>query len=95
MRFYSNLTRPNRNLQSLQTLQNDFCCQQLWKKKKFIFLSENNMAGIAGRFLKDLKLTLKVLFARSHDAEGVLKHTLRGKSGYMSVACFDLRNVTF
>jgi hypothetical protein len=53
------------------------------------------MAGIAGRFLKNLKLTLKVLFARSHDAEGVLKHTLRGKSGYMSVACFDLRNVTF
>jgi len=53
------------------------------------------MAEIAGRFLMNLKLTLKVLFARSHDAEGVLKHTLRGKSGYVSVACFDLKKVKF
>jgi len=67
MQFYSNLTRPNR-IYSLYKHSKTIYGVSNFEKKKFIFLSENNMAGIAGRFLKDLKLTLKVLFARSHDA---------------------------
>ena len=81
MRFYSNLTRPNRNLQSLQTLQNDFCCQQLWKKKSSYFCQKTIWRESLGDFYRIWNLLWRSYLREATTLRAFLNILLEGKAG--------------